>query len=94
MLLSFLVGETPVEFFRDPMTGRAEARTPGGTLLLQDPLNPGTHFSLSLIKNWSFKIADTEIVIEKKRKLLLAGLRPSRYRVFVGGEMVLEQEAL
>ena len=91
MLINFLVGDIPVEFSRDQMTGRAEVKTQGGTLVLDNPLNPATHVSLSLTKEWRFNIGGTNVLIEKKRPLLLAGFRPSRYRVIVEGTVVAEQ---
>ena len=91
MLINFIVGGVPVEFFRDSMTGRAEARTATGTILLDDPFSLGTHVSFSLRKSWSFHIGGTPVVIEKKRPLLFAGFRPHRYRIFVAGNLVAEQ---
>ena len=91
MLINFVVGDIPVEFFREQMTGRAEVKTQGGMLVLDNPLNPVTHVSLSLTKEWRFNLGGTNVLIEKKRPLLLAGFRPSRYRVFVEGTLVAEQ---
>jgi len=94
MKINFSVADTDVEFIRDAMTGRAEVRTQSGTLLLQDPFNPTTHFSLSLIKEWRAEINGANILIQKKRPLFLAGLRPSRYRVFIDGALVTEQTGI
>lgn len=91
MHINFFAGVHPIEFIRDPITGRAEARSPGGSLLLQDPLDPGTHFSLALTREWRFSIEGVEIRVQKRRPILLAGLRPSRYRVFVNDKLVTEQ---
>lgn len=48
-------------------------------------------FSVSLTKRYEFTVGVQEqhaIVIEKKRKLLLAGLRPQQYRIFIDGQLV------
>ncbi|KAB2373232.1 hypothetical protein F9B16_28965 [Actinomadura montaniterrae] len=48
-------------------------------------------FSLSLTKRWAFDLGVQErhsVVIEKKRKLLLAGLRPQTVRVLVDATLV------
>jgi hypothetical protein len=91
MLINFSVGAIPIEFLRDSVTGRAEVKMPNGTIILQDPHDLGTHFSLTLTKEWRFAVAGANILIEKKRPLLLAGLRPSRYRVFVEDKLIIEK---
>jgi hypothetical protein len=52
-------------------------------------------FSLSLVKRYEFEVGVQEqhkVAIEKVRKLLLAGLRPQKYRVFVDGKLVQSYE--
>jgi len=90
VIIDFSVGEIPAQFTRDQVTGRAEVRTPGGTLVLGSPFNPLTHFSLRLTRKWQFTIDGKNVVIEKKRPLFLAGLRPHQYKVFVEGRLVAE----
>lgn len=51
-------------------------------------------FSLSLTKEYSFKVGLAEvheIRIEKQRKLILGGNRPYRLRIFIDGELWHEQ---
>ena len=53
-------------------------------------------FSLSLTKRYEFTVGVEErhnVVIEKKRKLFLAGLRPQHYRIFIDGQLVQTYEA-
>jgi hypothetical protein len=39
-------------------------------------------------------VEDHAVIIEKERPLLLAGLRPQTYRVFVDGKLVLERSGV
>lgn len=50
-------------------------------------------FSLKLIKVYEFPVGANErhhVRIEKKRKLLLAGLRPQTYRAYIDDTLVKE----
>ncbi|MCR8636598.1 hypothetical protein [Paenibacillus radicis (ex Xue et al. 2023)] len=52
-------------------------------------------FSLSLIKTYEFKVGKQEmhdVRIEKERKLLLAGFRKSKYKVFIDEVLSYEYE--
>ena len=52
-------------------------------------------FSLSLVKRYEFSVGQQEphkVAIEKQRKLLLAGLRKQKYRVFVDGQLMQSYE--
>ena len=51
--------------------------------------------SLQLVKRYEFTVGQQElhqIAIEKERKLLFAGLRKQKYRVFVDGQLTEEHE--
>jgi hypothetical protein len=51
--------------------------------------------SVSLTKRYEFTVGVEErhnILIEKKRKLFLAGLRPQQYRIFIDGQLVQTHE--
>ena len=51
--------------------------------------------SFRLTRRYEFTVGQAErhaVAIEKKRKLLLAGFRPSLYQVFVDGQQVLSRE--
>ena len=92
MRFEFFIDGRRVEFHRDAVTGRAEIKTSDETILLQSPLSPGTHFSLSLTKSWTCNVGGLEGVIEKIRPLFLAGFRSSKYKVFVDGQLRAEAE--
>ena len=52
--------------------------------------------SLRLTKRYEFTVGVEEqhlIAIEKERKLLLAGFRPQKYRIFIDGRLVQSYEA-
>ena len=52
-------------------------------------------FSLSLVRTYEFMVGTGErhmVRIEKKRKLLLAGLRKQKYSVYVDGQLIAEHE--
>ena len=54
-------------------------------------------FSLSLVKRYEFVVGTGErhsVRIEKERKLLLAGVRPQKYRVYVDGKLLREYEGM
>jgi len=46
---------------------------------------------MKLKRQWHFSVDGHAVIIEKERPLLLAGLRPQTYRVFVDGKFVLER---
>ena len=92
MQIDFVVKGLPISFHRDSFTGNAELRSVHGTISLQSPLNPLTHISFSLKKAWSVNVEGSNVVIEKVRPLLLAGFRPSKYKIFVNGEVQAEAE--
>lgn len=51
--------------------------------------------SLNLVKRYEFPVGQQErhhVVIEHERKLLFAGFRPQKYRVFVDGQPVAQHE--
>ena len=52
MQIEFTLDDTVAEFRRNWFMGRAELRIDGKVELLQNPLNPGTHFQLSLTRRW------------------------------------------
>jgi hypothetical protein len=51
--------------------------------------------SMELVKKYELRVGDAEqynVVIEKERKLLFAGFRKQKYRVFVDDQLVHEDE--
>jgi len=91
MQIEFTLDGTVAEFRRNWFTGRAELRIDGKVELLQNPLDPGTHFRLSLTKSWLRQYKGHRVVIEAIRPLLLPGFRPHTYRVLVDGAVVAER---
>ena len=89
MQFTFTVGANEphrIDFSFDQFIGNLEIKVDGRTAI--------TDFrtlSLSLTKRYELVVGEKEkhhVVIEKKRKLFLAGVRPQQYRVFVDGQLV------
>ena len=93
MQFSFRVGVSEphqVDFSFDQFIGNLEIRVDGQPLVKDFRM-----LSLKLTKRYEFEVGTRErhqIVIEKKRKLFLAGLRPQQYRVFIDGQLVQTYE--
>jgi len=93
MQFSFMVGVNEkhrVDFSFDQFMGNLEIRVDG-----EQAVKDFRMFSLSLTKRYEFTVGVDErhnIIIEKKRKLFLAGLRPQQYRVFIDGQLVQTHE--
>ncbi len=91
MQFSFIVGTIErhqVDFSFDQMIGNLEIRVDG-----QPAVKDLRMFSVSL--TYEFTVGNQErhqVVIEKKRKLFLAGLRPQRYRIFIDGTLTQTYE--
>jgi hypothetical protein len=89
MQFSFTVGineQHRVDFSFDQLIGNLEIKVDG-----QAVLKDFRFASLKLTKRYEFVVGVNErhnVVIEKKRKLFLAGLRPTQYRVFIDGQLV------
>lgn len=90
MEIEFQIGNAPVKFQRNWLFGGMRLVTPHETTLLQHPANPLTHFSTRLKQSWEGRIEGQSVVVEKVRPLLLAGLRPQSYKVFVNDQLVAE----
>ncbi len=91
MRIEFTVDTLQGEFRRNWFTGRAELSVAGATELLQDPLDLGTHYQVSLTKTWQRTWNGHDLVIEAVRPLLFAGFRPHSYRLLVDGKVVAEK---
>jgi len=93
MQFSFNVGVNEkhrVDFSFDQFIGNLQIMVDGQTAVKDFRM-----FSLSLTKRYEFSVGEQErhdVVIEKKRKLFLAGLRPQQYRIFVDGKLVETHE--
>lgn len=93
MQFSFRVGtQEPhqVDFSFDQFIGNLEIRVDGEIVVKDFRM-----FSLSLTKRYQFTVGKQErhdIIIEHKRKLFLAGVRPQKYRIFIDGQLVQTYE--
>src|SRR5436309_12497944 len=76
MNISFDVAGLPAQFRRNLVTGEVQLEADGKVIRLQSPWNLRAHFSWSHTRTWRQKLGDHEVVIEQKRRLWLAGLRP------------------
>ena len=94
MTIDFEVDGKPVQYFREPMLGTSELRTPDGPLEIDSALSLSTHFSFKLKKEKTVMLYGHAVTVEKVRPLLFAGFRPSNYRILVDGQLVAEHRAL
>ena len=63
----------------------------------REVINDLRMFSLSLTKTYDFYVGVNErhaVRIEKIRKLFLAGLRKQKWRVYIDGQLMSEQEGM
>ena len=93
MQFSFIVGvneKHQVDFSFDQFGGKVEIRVDG-----QPAVKDFRMLSLKLTKRYELMVGANEkhhIVIEKRRKLFLAGLRPQQYRIFIDGNLAQTYE--
>jgi hypothetical protein len=93
MQFSFMVGITEphrVDFSFDQFWGRLEIKVDGVPVV--DEVRT---VSASLTKRYDFVVGVAEkhhVAIEKERKLLLAGVQPQVYRIFIDGHLVQTYE--
>jgi hypothetical protein len=90
--LQFTIGRQDerctVRFQHDKFWGRTSITVNGHPVLER---NKPFEVSLNLVKRHSFRVGPAgrhHVVVEVERKLVLAGLRPMRYRAFVDGTLV------
>jgi len=91
MQIDFQIDGKPVQYFRDPIIGSSELRTPDGHIEIDSPLSVGTHLSFKLKKQKTVELYGHDVTVEKVRPLFFAGFRPMNYRIFVDGELRAEQ---
>ena len=93
MQFSFTIGTNErhqVDFSFDQTIGNLEIRVDGQRVIKDFRL-----LSLRLTKRYELTVGNEEshhIVIEKKRKLFLAGFRPQRYRIYIDGTLAQTYE--
>jgi hypothetical protein len=91
MRIRFEVAETPCEYHRNPFLGGARLRVGPDVVALQSAIDPRTQIGFTLSRAWERSFKGHTIRIEKDRPLVLAGVRPQRYRVFVDGQLVADE---
>lgn len=83
-----------IEFSRNWFTGAMQILVNGERVAQQSWLSPSTHFGFTRKRRQQFVVGKDEkhqVVIEKERPLIIAGVRPQTYRVFVDGQLIHEQ---
>lgn len=93
MKFSFEVGHVEkyiVEFEFDQFSGNLSIKVDG-----KDRINDFRIASFELTKTYEFEVGNEEVhqvKIEKIRKLILAGFRKSKYKVYIDGILCQEYE--
>ncbi len=83
-----------IELSRNWFTGAMQILVNGEEVARQNWLSPSTHFNFPRKRRHEFMVGNVEkhqVVIEKERPLLVAGIRPQTYRVFVDGRLIHER---
>jgi len=86
--------KTRIEFSRNWFTGAMKTLANGAQVADRSPYLPSTHFSMRTKRRYAFIVGQIEkhdVVVEQERPLLLAGVRPQTYRVFVDGVLCHQQ---
>jgi hypothetical protein len=82
-----------VEFYRNPWIGTTWIAADGEQAAVANPMHLSTHFDFKWVKRYTFVVGQMErheVTIEQERPILLGGLWPNKYRVFVDGHMTEE----
>jgi hypothetical protein len=90
--IDFSVGGTSARFRRSHFSGKAVLSVGDDRQTLQNPLKPGTHYSLSSERKWQLQVNDHQIEIVKDRPKFLSGFRPHSYTVLVDGQLVAQEK--
>ena len=88
MEIDFSIGDVPARLKRSWFLGAMKIETPGEAVWLQHPFHLGTHFSSRLAQAWDRSIGGYLVRVEKVRPLIVAGVRPQEFRIFVDGNLV------
>ena len=96
MRFAFELGDTErtrVEFSRNPWIGTTRITADGQQVAFVDPTRLSTHFDFQWVKRYTFVVGQVErheVTIEHERPIMLGGLLPNQYRVFVDGRVTEE----
>ena len=91
MVIDQIIDGRHVRFTRNWFTGRASISADGFEVLLQDPLDLGTHFWPELERSWTCRVGRHMLEIEKVKPLLFVGMLPQTYRFYIDGVLVTER---
>ena len=83
-----------LELSRSWFTGAMQILVDGQQAAQESWLSLSTHFSFTRKRRYEFVIGKLEkhrVVVEKERPLVIAGIRPQVYRVYVDGQLIHEQ---
>lgn len=88
MEIEFSIGGLPARLKRGWFLGGVKIETPNEVVWLQHPAQFGTHFSFQLEQAWDRSVGGHSVRVEKVRPLLMAGVRPQTFRIYVDGNLV------
>lgn len=88
MKIPFQVDGEPAEFRLSLVTGTAVLAIAGEVVVLQSPLNPMTHVSISTTRTWRHQVDGHSFEITKRRPVFLAPFRANEFSVAVDGRLV------
>jgi hypothetical protein len=97
MRFAFEVGDgekARVGFYRNPWIGTLRITADGQQVGFVNPTRLSTHFDFKWVKRYTFVVGQVErheVTIEHERPVLVGGLWPNEYRVFVDGRMTEER---
>jgi len=83
-----------IEYARNWFTGKERLSADGQLIASRSILSPSNYVSFPLARRYEFSVGTSEphaVVFEKERPLLVAGVRPHTYRVFVDGKLVFQR---
>jgi len=92
MKTTIQVNNQPVVFERNPLTGHFTYRVGDRIRVLQHALNPLTHISFRLSRDYTIQVGNSTVQIIRIRPLEFSGFRPHHYKFFVDGDLVREIE--
>ena len=84
-----------INYYRNWFFGTERLRLDGQLLDSRSVISPSNYVSFPLCRRREFVVGTIEkhsVVFEKERPLLIAGIRPHTYRVFVDGKLVFEKK--